>query len=71
MKSNLIYEFVKEYSYFKLWNVFVNRPVNGNMRKVYLYQTTTHKAEDNINYKKYNNILNKKRKEELKSEKYC
>ena len=43
MNSNLIYELEKEYEHFKLWKVYVMR----NTQKVFLYKTTTHKAEDN------------------------
>ena len=48
MKKNLIYELDKEYQSFKLWNVFINRPINGKMRKVYLYKTTTPKIKNKL-----------------------
>ena len=49
MQKNLIYELEKEYEHFVLWKVYINRPVNGAMRKVFLYKTTTLK----INNKRY------------------
>lgn len=63
--SKLIYELVKEYDNFKLWNVFINRPVNGNMRKVFLYQTTTHKIKPQLNAELIKFRKKKKRKEIL------
>ena len=51
MKKELIYELVKEYQSFNLWNVFINRPVNGKMRKVYLYKTTTPKIKSKVRKK--------------------
>ena len=59
MNSNLIYELEKEYEHFKLWKVYVMR----SAQKVFLYKTTTHKAEDNPNYRKYYNSQKKKERE--------
>lgn len=62
MKKNLIYELVEEYKSFKLWNVFINRPINGKMRKVFLYKTTTSKIKNKLN------PIENLKKEEVKNE---
>ena len=48
MTGKIIYQLVKEYEHFKLYDVYLSTTLNGKTQEKFLYKTTTHKVSPKL-----------------------
>ena len=48
MSGKIVYQLVKEYEHFKLYDVYLSTTLNGKTQEKFLYKTTTHKVSPKL-----------------------